>query len=52
MSYLEMLEVAEEHWNGRSFNVKGIRNELSFNWGFAEYQVEFFVKEMKRVGII
>ena len=52
MSYLEMLDVAEEHWNGSTFNEAGIRTELKFNWGFNDCLVEFFIKEMKSVGII
>lgn len=52
MSFLEMLEVAEEHWNGSSFNVAGIRKELEFNWGFKDFLVDFYIGEMKAVGII
>jgi len=52
LSYIEMIEIADRFWDGRLFNIVGIRKVLMYNWGFDDAQVQRIIWDMKDVGVL
>lgn len=57
LTYSEMLAVVDRHTSfnpvGRAIvNIVEVRNELFWNWGFTELQVQRIIMDMRDRGLI
>lgn len=52
LSYSEMLAVSDRHYNGKFYDVVGIRKELAYSWGFDDMQIQSVIWYMKDKGLI